>query len=52
MRGNEIMEKRKTSPKRVIAFVILGIGACTMVLPFLYISRIYHTNWHIIRLLR
>ena len=36
MRGNEIMEKRKTSPKRVIAFVILGIGACTMVLPFLW----------------
>ena len=30
------MEKRKTSPKRVIAFVILGIGACTMVLPFLW----------------
>ena len=36
MRGNEIMEKRKTSPKRVIAFVILAIGACTMVLPFLW----------------
>ena len=30
------MEKRKASPKRVIAFVILGIGACTMVLPFLW----------------
>ena len=30
------MEKRKTSPKRVIAFVILAIGACTMVLPFLW----------------
>ena len=36
MSGNEIMEKRKTSPKRVIAFVILAIGACTMVLPFLW----------------
>ena len=30
------MEKRKTSPKRVIAFVMLVIGACTMVLPFLW----------------
>lgn len=36
MRGNEIMEKRKTSPKRVIAFIVLAIGACTMVLPFLW----------------
>ena len=36
MRGNETMEKRKTSPKRVIAFVMLVIGACTMVLPFLW----------------
>ena len=30
------MEKRKTSPKRVIAFIMLVIGACTMVLPFLW----------------
>lgn len=28
--------KRKTSPGRVIAFVILFIGACTMVLPFVW----------------
>jgi len=28
--------KRKTSPKRVAAFLVLLAGACTMVLPFLW----------------
>ena len=30
------MKKRKTSPKRVLAFLVLALGACTMVLPFLW----------------
>lgn len=36
MRGNERMKKRKTSPKRVLAFLVLTLGACTMVLPFVW----------------